>query len=392
MAASEHPAVTAVTAVTPTLQVAAQAELDEFTLDVALDVPPGRVVGVVGPNGAGKTTLLRIVAGLIPASGGSIRLGDVTLDDVAADTFVPVEQRPVSLVFQDYRLFPHLSVTDNVAFGLRSRGAKRTTARDAAADWLRRLDLADLADRKPPQLSGGQAQRVALARALAADPQVLLLDEPLAALDAQTRLDVRGALRSHLADFPGVCLLVTHDPLEALILADDLVVLENGKVTQRGTPADVARRPATAYVASLVGLNHYPGEVAGTDLVTLDNGSTLSAPTAGHVGGVLVAFRPSAVAVYLDRPAHGSPRNAWTGTVDSIELLTDRVRLHVSGQLEVYVDVTPAAVADLRLAPGTVVWLTVKSTEIDVYPSPHAVNERTLPTPIRRDVARRHAT
>jgi molybdate transport system ATP-binding protein len=366
MAAPEH------TAVTATLHVDAKAALDEFVLDVAFDVEPGRVVGVVGPNGAGKSTLLRTIAGLTPASGGSIQLGDKTLDDVATDTFVPVEQRPVSLVFQDYRLFPHLSVLDNVAFALRSSGTKRAPARDAAQQWLRRLDLTHLADRKPPQLSGGQAQRVALARALAADPQVLLLDEPLAALDAQTRLDVRGELRGHLAEFTGVCLLVTHDPLEALILADDLVVLEKGRVTQRGTPTDVARRPATAYVASLVGLNLYQGTVTGSDTVTLDNGATIAAPTHGHDGGVLTAFRPSAVAVYHDRPAQGSPRNAWNGNVDSIELLTDRVRLHVSGQLSVYVDVTPAAVADLRLTTGAQVWLTVKSTEIDVYPSPAA--------------------
>jgi molybdate transport system ATP-binding protein len=245
-----------------------------------------------------------------------------------------------------------------------------------AQQWLGRLDLTRLADRKPPQLSGGQAQRVALARALAADPQVLLLDEPLAALDAQTRVDVRGELRGHLADFPGVCLLVTHDPLEALILADDLVELENGRVTQRGTPADVARRPATAYVASLVGLNLYPGAVTGDDTVTLDTGATLSAPTHGHDGGVLTAFRPSAVAVYLDRPAHGSPRNAWNGVVDSIELLTDRVRLHVTGQVPVYADVTPAAVADLRLAHGVPVWVSVKSTEIDVYPSVATASDR----------------
>jgi len=364
MASPEHATVTA------TLHVDAQAKLDDFNLDVALHVEPGRVVGVVGPNGAGKTTLLRTIAGLTPVSGGSIRLGDTVLDDVATDTFLPVEQRPVSLVFQDYRLFPHLSVLDNVAFPLRSRGTNRAAARDTAQHWLDRLDLTALAARKPPQLSGGQAQRVALARALAADPQVLLLDEPLAALDAQTRLDVRTELRGHLADFAGVCLLVTHDPLEALILADDLVVLETGKVTQRGTPADVARRPATAYVASLVGLNLYSGAVTGDDIVTLDGGGALSAPTHGHSGGVLVAFRPSAVAVYLDRPAHGSPRNAWPAAVRNIELLSDRVRLQVDGAISALVDITPAAVADLRLTLGAEVWVTVKSTEIDVYPAP----------------------
>jgi molybdate transport system ATP-binding protein len=353
-----------------TLHVHAEARLDAFMLNVALDVAPGRVVGVVGPNGAGKTTLLRVIAGLTPITAGVVRVGSDVLDDASCNTFVPVEKRPVSLVFQDYRLFPHLSVADNVAFAVRNRGGSRSDARNAAARWLRRLDLDGLADRKPKKLSGGQSQRVAIARALAADPEVLLLDEPLAALDAQTRLEVRGELRRHLDEFTGVCLFVTHDPLEALILADDLVVLEAGSVTQQGTPADVARRPATDYVARLVGLNLYRGHVSAANTISLDTGTTVSAPSHGLAGVVLAAFQPAAVAVFLEQPAHGSPRNVWRGTVDSVELLTDRVRLHVSGEIPAYVDITPAAVADLRIAAGTDVWLTVKSTEIDVYPSP----------------------
>lgn len=352
------------------LHVHAEVRRDEFVLGVALDVEPGRVVGVVGPNGAGKTTLLRLIAGLTLATSGTVRLGDTLLDDAATDTYLPVEHRPVSLVFQDYRLFPHLSVLDNVAFAARNSGHKRGHARLAARPWLRRLDLTALADRRPHQLSGGQTQRVALARALAASPQVLLLDEPLAALDAQTRIDVRGELRQHLTAFPGVCLLVTHDPLEALILADDMIVLEAGTITQHGPPADVARRPATAYVASLVGLNLYPGAVTAENAVSLDSGVTLTAPTRQLRGPVLLAFRPSAVAVYLEQPRHGSPRNAWRGVVTSIELLTDRVRLQVTGPVDAYVDVTPAAVAELHLTHGDEVWVIVKSTEIDVYPHP----------------------
>ena len=354
----------------PALHVHAEAQRDEFALRVALDVEPGRVLGVVGPNGAGKSTLLRTVAGLTPVTSGSLRLGGTVLDDAAAGVFVPVEKRPVGLVFQDYRLFPHLSVLDNVAFAPRSRGAHRTASREDARRRLERLGVEGLADRRPSQLSGGQAQRVALARALAAEPDVLLLDEPLAALDAQTRADVRGELRRHLAEFPGVCLLVTHDPLEALILADELLVLEAGVVTQRGAPADVARRPATAYVASLVGLNLYAGTVVSDNTVTLPGGASISAATRGLTDVVLAAFRPSAVSVYLDPPGHGSPRNTWAGVVDSVELLTDRVRLHVTGAIAAYVDVTPAAVAELGITPGARVWLTVKSTEIDVYPAP----------------------
>ena len=357
----------------PTLYVDAETRRGDFALRATLDVPPGQVLGVVGPNGAGKTTLLRLIAGLTAVDSGVVRLGDTVLDETATDTFVPVEQRRVSFVFQDYRLFPHMSVADNVAFPLRCRGLGKARARSAIDPWLARLDLTDLAHRHPQQLSGGQAQRVALARALAASPQVLLLDEPLAALDAQTRLDVRGELRRHLAHFGGVCLLVTHDPLEALILADQLLVLEDGRVTQTGTPSDVASRPATTYVASLVGLNLYRGTATGDGTVMLDNGVHLAALAhAAPAGPVLASFRPAAVALYLEEPPHGSPRNTWPGVVTSIELLADRVRVQVSGRLSAYVDITPAAVSELGLTNGTDVWLTVKTTGIDVYPAPVA--------------------
>ena len=355
----------------PSLHVDAEVRRDDFTLRAALDLPPGQVLGVVGPNGAGKTTLLRVIAGLTPVTSGSVKLDDEVLDDGDTGMFVAAERRRVSFVFQDYRLFPHMSIADNVAFPLRSRGMAKARARAAVEPWLTRLDLTDLAHRRPQQLSGGQAQRVALARALAASPQVLLLDEPLAALDAQTRLEVRGELRRHLAQFPGVCLLVTHDPLEALVLTDQLLVLEDGRITQTGTPSDVASRPATPYVASLVGLNLYRGTATGDGTVLLDNGVQLAALTHGAgPGPVLVTFRPAAVAIYLEQPPHGSPRNTWPGVVNSVELLADRVRVHVTGQLSAYVDITPAAVAELSLVAGTEVWLTVKTTGTDVYPAP----------------------
>jgi molybdate transport system ATP-binding protein len=369
-----------------TLYLDADVRVGDFALAVAAGVPAGQVLGVVGPNGAGKTTLLRAIAGLTALSGGTIRLDDRVLDNAGADIFVPTEERPVGFVFQDYRLFPHLSVLDNVAFALRSRGLRRSAARGEARAWLIRFDLMGLADRRPRQLSGGQAQRVALARALVAEPRVLLLDEPLAALDAQSRLDVRSELRQHLADFAGVCLLVTHDPLEALILADQMLVLEEGRVTQRGPTADVAARPATPYVASLVGLNFYRGRVTGADTIWLDSGASLSAPVHHLTGAVMATFRPSAAAVYLDRPAAGSPRNTWPAVVTSAELLNDRVRLRVAGMITAYVDVTAAAVAELRLAPGAEVWISLKSTEIDVYPDssvPHVTDATDDPAAAR---------
>jgi molybdate transport system ATP-binding protein len=348
------------------LQVDAQVRRGPFTLEVAFGAAPGEVVGVLGPNGAGKSTLLRALAGLTPVSAGTVRLRGQLLDDAGTGAFVEPNARPVGFVFQDYRLFPHLNVRDNVAFPLRSAGLQRDAARAAAGSWLGRLGLADLVDRRPVALSGGQAQRVALARALAAEPALLLLDEPLSALDARTRLDVQDELRSHLAAFTGPCLLVTHDPLEALVLADRLLVIEDGRIVQEGSPGDVARRPATDYVARLVGLNLYPGRADGA-VVALDGGGSFVVPDHGAHGQVLVAVRPSAVLVATRRPEDTSARNTWPGTIAGLTLLADRVRLEVAGPPHALVDVTPAAVADLDLRAGAPVWLAVKATDLEVY-------------------------
>jgi molybdate transport system ATP-binding protein len=311
-------------------------------------------------------------------SSGTIALDRQVLDDAGGAQFVPAERRPVGLLFQNYRLFPHLTVRDNVAFAPRSRGLDRRTARGIAAQWLDRLAIAELAKRKPAQLSGGQAQRVALARALAADPALLLLDEPLAALDAKTKVEVRAELRRHLSAFGGPTLIVTHDPLEAMVMADRLLVLEHGRIVQQGTPASVARRPATQYVARLVGLNLYPGERTDSGQVTLDGGGTLVAAGLGDepdsalpTGRVLVVIRPTALALHTDQPAHASPRNVWPGTVSGLELLADRVRVQVAGTPSALVDITADAVADLGLVEGSAVWLSAKATEVDVYPDPN---------------------
>src|SRR5690348_7483443 len=255
------------------LAVDAEVTRGSFTLRVSLAAEPGQVLGLLGPNGAGKSTLLSAVAGLTPVSTGRIMLAGAVFDDADQGTFVEASGRPIGFVFQNYRLFPHMSVAENVAFSPRARGQGKQAARSAASYWLDRLRLTDLADRKPGQLSGGQAQRVALARALAGQPSLLLLDEPLSALDAGTRLDVQAELKRHLADFAGPCLLVTHDPIEALVLADQVVVLEAGRIVQVGTPAHIAHQPATDYVAKLVGLNLYAGHADGSQ-VMLDAGGT----------------------------------------------------------------------------------------------------------------------
>jgi molybdate transport system ATP-binding protein len=342
-----------------------------FTLTVAFSVPAGQVLGILGPNGAGKTTLLRALAGLTPVADGRVILDGQVVDDAAAGLFVDAARRPAGYVFQDYRLFPHLTVAENVAFSPRARGLGRAAAGAAARHWLGRLGIADLAGRKPAELSGGQAQRVALARALAGEPSLLLLDEPLAALDARTRLDVQAELRQHLADFAGPCLLVTHDPLEALVLADRLLVLEDGRIVQDGTPAHVARQPATEYVAKLVGLNLYAGHADGP-AVTLADGGTFTIPAITRRdhdwhGDVLVAVRPSAIAVSTDPPHATSVRNIWGAQITGLTMLADRVRLDLRGKPPALADVTPAAVAELALAPGGKVWLSVKATDLEVY-------------------------
>jgi molybdate transport system ATP-binding protein len=341
-----------------------------FSLTVAFEVPPGQVLGVLGPNGAGKTTLLRALAGLTPVAEGRVTLGRQVVDDAADGTFIDAARRPAGYVFQDYRLFPHLTVADNVAFSPRARGLGKTAARQAARHWLDRLGLADLAGRKPAELSGGQAQRVALARALAGDPALLLLDEPLAALDARTRLDVQAELRQHLAGFPGPCLLVTHDPLEALVLADRLLVLEDGRIVQDSTPARVARQPATEYVAKLVGLNLYAGHADGAT-VTFDTGGSFTVPDHGGHGEVLVAVRPSSVVVSGEPPHATSARNVWAAEVTGLTMLADRVRIDLHGAPPALADVTPAAVSELSLAPGSRVWLSVKATDLEVYTRDH---------------------
>ncbi|MGV9292134.1 ABC transporter ATP-binding protein [Streptomyces sp. NPDC003719] len=332
-----------------------------FRLDVSLAAAPGEVVALLGPNGAGKTTALRALAGLLPLTGGHLRLDGVALDRT------PPESRPVGVVFQDYLLFPHLTALDNVAFGPRCRGATKAEARAQASGWLDRMGLAGHASARPRRLSGGQAQRVALARALATGPRLLLLDEPLAALDARTRLEVRAQLRRHLADFEAVAVLVTHDPLDAMVLADRLVVVEHGTVVQEGGPADIARRPRTDYIAQLVGLNLYRGR-ADAHTVRLDAGPAIT--TAEELSGpAFVAFPPGAVTLYGERPAGSSARNLWRCEVAGLETHGDRIRVDLTGELALAADLTTVAAAELGLHPGAPVWATVKATQTHAYPA-----------------------
>ncbi|GHC83292.1 ABC transporter ATP-binding protein [Nocardiopsis terrae] len=348
----------------PALDAELRLRRGDFTLDVALTAEPGEVLALLGPNGAGKSSALRALAGLAPLAGGHVFV------DGSDETTTAVEHRPIGMVFQDYLLFEHLSALDNVAFGPRCQGAARAEARSRAAELLDHMDLADHARARPRELSGGQAQRVALARALAVRPRLLLLDEPMAALDASTRIDVRARLRRLLEDFDGVTVLVTHDPLDAMVLADRIAVVESGRVVQRGEPAEVARRPRTSYVARLVGLNLFRGEGAGEVVELADpapGGRVRVSVREPCRGPALVAFPPRAVALYPEHP-HGSTRNVWRLTVDGIERFGDQVRVHLLGPPSLAADITPAALAELGLSRGDTVWAGVKASEVECYP------------------------
>jgi molybdate transport system ATP-binding protein len=340
--------------------------LDRLDLDVDLTVAAGEVVAIVGPSGAGKTTILRAIAGLVPLTAGRVALDGTVFDDTAAGIYIRPERRGLGVVFQDALLFPHLSAVDNVAAGLCFTGTSRLVARARAREWLERLGIAELAAAMPAALSGGQAQRVALARALATAPRLLLLDEPLSSLDVAARAEVRRELRRHLASFAGIRLLVTHDPIEALALADRLVVLEDGRVVQAGSSLAVTERPRSRYVADFVGVNWLRGRTHGDEILLADGGA-LTVPEAVP-GEVFVVIHPRAVALHRRQP-EGSPRNVWHGTIVAADDEGTRIRVRLALPFPLVAEVTRAAAAALEVERGGDVWATVKATEIATYPA-----------------------
>lgn len=333
----------------------------DFHLDAQLACAPGETVALLGPNGAGKSMIVKAIAGLQPIERGCIRIDSTPVDEPASTTFIPPEHRRVGVVFQDYLLFPHMSVRQNIEFGPRNLKVTGTTQL-----WIERLDLTELLERKPAQLSGGQSQRVAIARALATNPRALLLDEPLAALDAATKQEVRGQLRHFLTDFEHGTILVTHDPLDALVLADRIVVVEDGRVTQQGPTAEVASQPRTDYLAKVLGVNLLRGDVY-EGVMTPDGGGSLVVST-DLEGPAVVVIRPQAITLHANKP-EGSARNVWESTVLGIETHHDQVRVALSGPPELTAAVTHAAVADLKLVPGQRVWMSLKATDTDVHPA-----------------------
>ena len=332
----------------------------ELLLRAALEAAAGETLALVGPNGAGKTTLLRTLAGLERVDSGSIELGGEVVDPAP---FVGPAGRRVGVVQQGAVLFPHMSALDNVAFPLEAAGHPRADARRLAGAHLDRVAARGLGPRAASTLSGGERARVALARALAAGPRLLLLDEPLAAVDPAARPALRALLREVLAAFEGACLVVTHDLTDALALAQRLVVLEEGRIVQQGPAADLVRRPATPFVADLVGLNAFRGRCSDG---VVDLGGHPLVVAHARTEEVVVTIHPRAISLFPTRP-EGSPRNVWRAPVEALEpAALDRIRVQLAGPLPLVAEVTPAAVDALDLRPGAEVWLAIKATEMAV--------------------------
>ena len=341
----------------------------EFDLSLA----DGEVLAVLGPNGAGKSTLLQMIAGLLHPDTGRIALGQTVVTDAEAGTFVPAHARGVAMLSQQAMLFPHMSVLANVGYAPRCRGLSRSAARLAARRWLDAVGAADLAERRPAQLSGGQAQRVALARALAAEPRLLLLDEPMAALDVTAGPSMRRLLREVLSDTGRTAIIVTHDLLDALAIADKVIVVERGRIVESGAVREVLTTPRSEFAATIAGVNLVPGSITGPGILRTPWGADLSGVSELPVGTPAIAlFRPAAVAVHLSAP-HASPRNVIAVTITELDIHGTTVRVrgaHPDDDRTVLAaDITAAAAADLDLEPGTSVYFVVKTQEVQLHPA-----------------------
>ncbi|MBZ2199182.1 ABC transporter ATP-binding protein [Occultella gossypii] len=380
----------------PAVGVAAAVRVQRghFTLDVELDVPAGEVLAVVGPNASGKSTFLHVLAGLVRPSVGTVRVGERVLTrrgprGPQLDVMVAPEHRGIGLLGQDPLLFPHLSATENVAFGLRSAGMRAGPARERARDWLTRVGLDGVGDRRPGALSGGQQQRVAIARALAAEPAVLLLDEPLAALDATSAPQIRQLLAEQVRGTGTTAVVVSHDVLDAVVLADHVAVLRDGELVERGRCVDVFSAPRTAFTAALVGTNLLAGRRDGSGVHTsvgvleaADGRAAAdppgggpspgapagrSAPDLPDGGACVVRFRPSAVELFAARP---DGPNAFEATVRWLEPATGGVRVRLAGAPELLADLEPAQAQGDWLRPGGRVWARVDPAAVHLAPAP----------------------
>jgi len=340
---------------------------DGFVLDASLDAEAGQTVALLGPNGSGKSTFVQALAGLTEASRTEVLL------DARDLSSLPPERRPIGMVFQDLRLFPRLSALENAAFPLRAQGIGKMGARERARALLAELGFpAGRMHALPTDLSGGEAQRVALARALIGEPALLLLDEPTSSLDVRARADLRPILRSAIASFPGVRVLVTHDPVEAMTLADRLTILEDGHVTQTGTPAQIRQGPRSSYVADLVGVNLFAGRLEpleeGAGRLITDGGELIVAWPPGAARetteDVIATLRPADVALHNARPVGGSARNVLHGQIDVVSIEGERARVRIASEPPLVAEVTLGSVTRLGLRGGAEVWASCKAVEL----------------------------
>ncbi|GAC1394291.1 MAG: ABC transporter ATP-binding protein [Ktedonobacteraceae bacterium] len=379
------------------LNITLDTHLNTFHLSLSFSASQGETTVLLGESGAGKSTVLRIVAGLLKPQKGHIAFGDTIYFDSERDIAVPPQERPFGYVFQDYALFPHLTVFENIAFGLRAQHLSRSLIRQRVGAVLEQVHLPGLDQRRPAQLSGGQQQRVAIARALALQPQLLLLDEPLSALDVQTRREVRQELRHILAEIDITTIMVTHTYLEALLFGQLILVLEHGHVLQQGGQRDLLEHPRSAYVAELIGVNFFHGRIMRYESPTIcalqiHNGpqpvevlatlreQEVSTPRP-HIGEeAYVIVEPQSVTLYPTQP-NSSARNTFRGEVMQIvrvgnaPLSTDkesegvlRVSLLIDTTMPpLTAEITEASSARLNLHEGSVVYATFKATEARAY-------------------------
>jgi molybdate transport system ATP-binding protein len=360
--------------VRPAGALSLRATLSQRRVDLELQLRPGEVVALLGANGAGKSTLLQLISGLVRPDSGRIILDDQVLVDVERGLWVPPHRRGVVLLAQQALLFPHLSVAANVAFGPRSKGSSRRTATAEAMKWLAAVDGTEFADRRPDQLSGGQAQRIALARALAADPALLLLDEPMAALDVAVAPALRQLLRTVLRETGRTAILVTHDLIDALSLTDRVVVLDAGRIVEDGPTRTVLAQPRSSFAARIAGVDLIAGTAEMHGLLAPD-GIHLQGivdPACAPGESAVAVFSPAAVAVHLTLPT-GSPRNHLPMTVTELEPRGELIRVHAigaaGGHHDLIADITAGAAADLELVPGRSVYFAIKATEVQIYPA-----------------------
>jgi molybdate transport system ATP-binding protein len=346
------------------LRAEARTRLGVLEVDVALEVRAGECLALAGPSGAGKTSVLRIAAGLVRPERGLVEANGETWLDTERGIDVPAERRRCGYVFQEYALFPHLSAWQNVAYPL--RGMPRAQRRERSLELLGRFGLRELADARPRTLSGGERQRVAVARALARKPEVLLLDEPLAALDARTRASAARELAAVLRDVEVPALLVTHDFAEAAQLGDRVGVIDAGRVVQEGTPSELAAAPSSAFVADFTGAVVLTGTArpgsGGLTNVELDGGGTVSTTDAGD-GPVAVSVYPWEIAIEPGGHApHGSTQNHLTAEVVSVTTVGNRVRVSLAGPQPIAAEITLDSAERLGLRAGARVTATWKAT------------------------------